>query len=213
MKFVPTEVEDCTVVVTDRYHDDRGFFQELYQEDKYQHGGILDKVEQHWRQTNWSRSNKNVLRGIHLAQYAKLVTCISGRIWDLVVDLRPTSPTFLKWVGVELCPDEPKQVYVPPGCGHGFVALEDNSNVVYLQSGLYASQGELNVMYNEPNLNIAWPGENHIISERDKGSNPLWTVLLCLEESVDFALNDKLQEVWVQSLSPEDQAEWRARNS
>jgi len=206
MKFIPTEVQDCMVVVTERYHDDRGFFQELYEEDKYQHG--LDHVEQRWQQVNWSLSNKNVLRGIHVAQYAKLVTCIAGKIWDLVVDLRSKSPTFLKWIGVELCLGDAKQVYVPPGCGHGFVALEDNTNVVYMQSGRYAKQGELTIMYNEPNLKIQWPGENHIISQRDKDAQPLWSFQMCLEDEMDFALNDRLQRVWMDSLPPEDRAEW-----
>jgi dTDP-4-dehydrorhamnose 3,5-epimerase len=208
MKFIPTAVEDCVVVRMDRHPDDRGYFQELYEEDKYQHGGILDKVEQRWQQVNWSVSKKNVLRGIHCAEYAKLVTCISGRIWDLVVDLRPKSPTFLKHIGVELHPDEPTQVYVPPGCGHGFVSLEDNSNVVYMQSGRYAKQGELTVMYNEPNLKIEWPGENHIISVRDAQASPLWCMLTCLEDETDFALSDKLQRVWVDSLPSEERAEW-----
>lgn len=172
MKFIPTDVEHCTVVMMDRYHDNRGFFQELYEQEKYSNH-ILTQPGQHWQQTNWSVSNKNVLRGIHVANYAKLVTCVSGKVWDLVVDLRADSPTFLKHVGVELSPDEPKQVYVPPGCGHGFVSLEDNSSVVYMQTGRFAEEGELTVMYNEPDLNIQWPGENHTISDRDKGGQPL----------------------------------------
>jgi len=189
MKFSPTEVEDCTVVMIDRYHDDRGFFQELYEQDKYTHGISL----LNWQQTNWSVSNKNVLRGIHVAQYAKLVTCVSGKIWDLVVDLRSGSPTFLKYVGVELTPDEPKQVYVPPGCGHGFVALEDNTSVVYMQTGRFAKEGELTVMYNEPNLKIQWPGEGHIISNRDKEAQPLWSFQLCVDAEMNYAQNDHLQ--------------------
>lgn len=177
MKFIPTDIEGCMVVMMDRYHDDRGFFQELYEQDKYSNH-ILTQPGQHWQQTNWSVSNKNVLRGIHVANYAKLVTCVSGKIWDLVVDLRTDSPTFLKHIGVELSLDDPKQVYVPAGCGHGFVALEDNSSVVYLQTSLFANEGELTVMYNEHNLNIQWPGDNHIISERDKCGQSLWSLWL-----------------------------------
>jgi len=207
MKFIPTDVENCTVVMMDRYHDDRGFFQELYEQDKYTHGIEL----LNWQQTNWSVSNKNALRGIHVANYAKLVTCVSGKIWDLVVDLRTNSPTFLKYVGVELTPDEPKQVYVPPGCGHGFVSLEDNSSVVYMQTGRYAQDGELTVMYNEPNLAIQWPGENHTISERDKGGQPLWSFQMCLSEKIDYKMNDELQSVWVASLPPENQEEWNKK--
>jgi dTDP-4-dehydrorhamnose 3,5-epimerase len=163
MNFINTNIEQCTIAIMDRHHDDRGFFQELYEQEKYK-----DQIKDNWQQTNWSFSNKNVLRGIHVANYAKLVTCISGKIWDLVVDLRPKSPTFMNHIGVELNPDEPKQVYVPPGCGHGFVALENNSSVVYMQTGRFAKEGESTIMYNDPNLNIIWPGENHIISDRDK---------------------------------------------
>jgi len=209
MKFTPTDVEHCTVVMMDRYYDDRGFFQELYEQDKYTHG--IDSLN--WQQTNWSVSNKNVLRGIHVANYAKLVTCVSGKVWDLVVDLRPDSSTFLKYVGVELSPDEPKQIYVPPGCGHGFVALEDNSSVVYMQTGRFAKEGELTVMYNEPNLNIQWPGDNHIISERDKSGQPLWSFQMCLDVDMDYQLNDQFQSVWVASLPPESQEEWNKKYS
>lgn len=177
MKFIATDVQGCTVVMIDRYHDNRGFFQELYQQDKYSEH-ILP--EGHWQQVNWSVSNKNVLRGIHVANYSKLVTCISGKVWDLVVDLRPDSPTFMKHVGVELSPDNPKQIYVPSGCGHGFVSLEDNSSVVYMQSGRFAEEGESTVMFNEPSLSITWPGEDHIISDRDKSGIPLWAYHMCL---------------------------------
>jgi dTDP-4-dehydrorhamnose 3,5-epimerase len=163
MKFNTTDVENCFIVMMDRYHDNRGFFQELYEQDKYS-----EILSENWQQTNWSVSNKNVLRGIHVANYAKLVTCITGKIWDVVVDLRPNSTTYTKYVGVELTPDEPKQIYVPSGCGHGFVSLEDNSSVVYMQTGRFAEQGEITIMYNEPLLNIPWPGENHTISKRDE---------------------------------------------
>jgi dTDP-4-dehydrorhamnose 3,5-epimerase len=215
MKFNATDVIDALVIEMDRHHDHRGFFQELYAEDTYQkhlQSPLLDYAKtMHWEQVNWSHSNKNVLRGIHAAQYAKLVTCVSGRIWDCVVDLRGNSPTFMRWFAVELSPDEPKQVYVPAGCGHGFVALEDNSTVIYMTEGLYRIRGELTVAYNEPNLNIPWPGEDHIISERDQGGNPLWCYQLCVEKQMNYVQNDELQENWVNSLSPEDQAECRRK--
>lgn len=207
MRFVPTDVADCTVVEMDRYFDDRGFFQEIYQADNY-----LDlPIKFVPQQMNCSLSKKNVLRGIHYAEYAKLITCVSGRIWDMVVDLRSDSPTFLKHIGVELSDDNPKQVYVPAGCGHGFVALEDNSKVIYSTDGLYAKLGELTVMYNEPNLNIPWPGKDHIISERDKGGNPLWAFQLCVEAEMNYVQNDHFQDVWLKTFSPEEQAEWRKK--
>lgn len=215
MNFNATDIVDALVIEMDRHPDHRGFFQELYEEDKYHphlQSPLLDYSQHmHWQQVNWSHSNKNVLRGIHVAEYPKLVTCITGKVWDCVVDLRGKSPTFLRWFGVELSPQEPKQVYVPAGCGHAFVALEDNSSVVYLTGGLYRIRGELTVMYNEPNLNIPWPGQNHIVSERDQGGQPLWSFQLCVEKDMNFIQNDELQEKWVQSLSPEDQADWRKK--
>lgn len=216
MKFVPAStVKDAMVVVMDRHHDDRGFFQEIYEEDNYYHGldtPWLDANKRiRWQQSNWSVSNKNVLRGIHVAPYAKLVTCVSGRIWDVVVDCRSKSPTFLKHFAIELHPGEPKQVYVPPGCGHAFLALEDNSSVIYMQSGRYAKEGEIPVIYNEPNLNIPWPGENYILSERDREAGALWSMQLCIDEEIDYFVNDQLQKVWIESRPPEEQEEWRQK--
>lgn len=169
MKFIETKIQDCKIIFDDRHYDDRGYFQELYQKEKYSDFGILDE----WNQVNWSLSNKNVLRGIHLAKYAKLVTCVSGEIWDLVIDLRSNSPTFLNWIGIELNSNKSTQVYVPAGCGHGFVAFQDNTSVVYMQSGMFSKQGEFTLKYDDINLKINWPGENHIISDRDKNAYSL----------------------------------------
>lgn len=167
MNFVETNVKDCVVVHCDRHHDQRGFFQELFEKDKYAQGQIQKFSS--WQQVNWSHSECNVLRGIHYAEYSKLVTCIVGKIWDVVVDLRPNSPSFLKWTAVDLSSDESKQMYVPPGCGHGFYAY-DKSEVCYLQSGLFAKQSELTVRFDDTGLKVSWPGKDHIISERDKSA-------------------------------------------
>lgn len=167
MHFIETDVKDCVVVNCDRHHDDRGFFQELFEKDKYATGQIQKFST--WQQANWSFSKENVLRGVHYANYSKLVTCIVGKIWDIVVDLRPDSSSFLKWTAVELSGDNQKQMYVPPGCGHGFYAYE-NSMVVYLQSGLYAKQSELTIRFDDEGLGITWPGKNQTISERDQSA-------------------------------------------
>lgn len=161
IKIENTFIDGCKIIECDRYFDSRGQFQELFEEDKYQ----ITSVK--WRQVNWSISNKNVLRGIHLAEYAKLVTCVSGKIWDFVVDFRKDSKTFLQHIGIELSAEESKQVLVPEGCGHGFVALEDKSSVVYLQTSTFAKSGEKTILYSDPKLNINYPGNNWIISERD----------------------------------------------
>lgn len=175
MQIVQTEVNDCVIVHCDRYHDERGFFQELFEKDKYAQGQ-MQKFSA-WQQANWSFSKENVLRGIHYANYSKLVTCIVGKIWDVVVDFRPTSSSFLKWTAVELSGDNSKQMYVPPGCGHGFYAHE-NAMVAYLQSGLFAKQSEYTVKYDDVDLGVTWPGQNHIISDRDKSALSLPQFLL-----------------------------------
>lgn len=173
-KINDTIINDCKIIECNRYFDDRGQFQELFEENKYKE--IISQQDQsiehgiyktRWKQANWSVSKKNVLRGIHVANYAKLVTCVSGKIWDFVVDFRKKSPTFLQYVGVELSASENKQIFVPSGCGHGFVSLEENSSVVYLQTDTFAKFGEKTVSYCDSSLNIKYPGENWIISERD----------------------------------------------
>lgn len=171
MQIELTHVKDCFVVTCDRHEDNRGFFQELFENNKY--GMESDEFEprvgyvsKSWKQVNWSHSYPNVLRGVHYAEYEKLVTCITGKIWDVVVDLRPSSPTYLAWVAQELSKDNMKQMFVPKGCGHGFYAFEE-SNVVYLQTGLFAVKGEHTIKYDDPTLGIHWPGQNQIISSRD----------------------------------------------
>ena len=158
-----TSIIGCKILECDRHFDSRGQFQELYQDDNYKKVGIYLE----WKQANWSISNKNVLRGIHVANYAKLVTCVSGTIWDFVVDFRRNSDTFLQHIGIELAATEPRQILVPEGCGHGFVSLENDSAVVYLQSDIYANAGEITVKYSDSILNLKYPGENWIISDRD----------------------------------------------
>ena len=158
------EVQGAFIVLPKRYNDHRGYFQEHFNSETYK-----DKVKS-CQQVSFSKSNKNVIRGLHCSQYGKLVQCLQGSIVDHVVDLRPDSPTYLKWAAIELSYDVPKQVYIPPGCGHGFYSKEDNSLVVYCQEGIFNSPTEMNVNPFDPKINISWPGNNHIISEQDKNS-------------------------------------------
>jgi dTDP-4-dehydrorhamnose 3,5-epimerase len=168
MIFEETSISGCYVITPDRFHDDRGFFQEFFQYEKYCNGLKLPDLK--WEQTNWSSSKKNVLRGIHVAKYAKLVSCVSGKIWDFVVDFRNGSHSYLKHFGIELDSNSGKQIYVPDGCGHGFVSLENNSNVVYLQTKMFEKSGEVSVYYKDAGLGIKYPGKNHIVSDRDKNA-------------------------------------------
>lgn len=173
---IATQVKDCFLFDLERFVDDRGFFQECFKYSKYEN--FLDfGMSFNWKQMNWSNNRKNSLRGIHVAPYGKLVTCVAGKIWDCVVDLRQNSPTFLKMYSVELSKDQPKQIFVPPGCGHAFVSLEDCTSVVYLQSQEFTPNKELTLDYKDAFLNIGWPGENHVLSPRDKNGMSLKEVL------------------------------------
>lgn len=179
MKVNRTKIKDCLVVEGDRHFDHRGFFQEIYNDEHAYDAALHERPgipRLYWSaQTSFSNSKKNVLRGLHRAEYAKLVTCISGKVFDVVVDLRSNSPTFKEWVGVELSQDNSFQIYVPPGCGHGFLALEDNSSVLYMQSNVWRGK-DVNIRYDDPDLNISWPKPrldefglaHYILSEKDQ---------------------------------------------
>lgn len=149
VKFSTNEVEGSLVVECDRHFDSRGFFQELYNCDKYFPDSRIV-----WKQVNCSYSLKSVLRGLHLAPYAKLVSCVKGRIFDVCLDMRENSPTYMRYAWVELTADNQKQLFVPGGCAHGFLALED-SLVTYMQADLWTPKEEFNLKYND--FGIEWP--------------------------------------------------------
>jgi dTDP-4-dehydrorhamnose 3,5-epimerase len=169
-KVTHLEVTDCFVLEGARYHDERGFFTELFNETKTK--DISEKLKP-CKQVSLSQSKANVLRGIHTSQYSKLVACLSGRLIDYVIDLREDSPTYLKWVSVELDPQNGKQLYVPPGCGHMFVALEDNTLMCYIQSGTFNPPFEMEVNFADPQIGIKLPNDDisiYTISEKDRNS-------------------------------------------
>lgn len=173
---IATQVKDCFLFELERFVDDRGFFQECFRTSKYE--PFLDfGMSFNFKQMNWSNNRKDALRGIHVAPYGKLVTCMDGKIWDCVVDLRPQSETFLKVYSVELSLEGPRQIFVPPGCGHAFVSLEDCTSVIYLQTQEYTQKKEVVLDYKDQVLKIQWPGSNHIVSPRDKAGMPLQDVL------------------------------------
>jgi len=155
-----TRIDGAIVITPDRHADERGFFEELFRSSIY--------PEWAWKQVNHSFSHLGVLRGIHVSPYAKLVTCIKGYILDVVVDLRPTSPTYLKWEMIQISAGNGRQVYIPANCGHAFLAL-DNSDVVYLQGGEYVGN-ERNINYADPKIGIEWPKRDFILSDKDKNA-------------------------------------------
>ena len=168
MERIETGVKDLVVIEPQVYGDDRGFFYEFYNEDKFAEIGIDTK----FKQGNYSRSQKGVLRGLHFQNspkpMAKLVRCTRGRLWDVAVDLRKDSPTYLKWFGLELSDENKKMLFVPEGFGHGFYALED-CDLAYLTSNTYDGDLDANVMWNDEAFGIEWPIEGEpTLSGRDQ---------------------------------------------
>jgi dTDP-4-dehydrorhamnose 3,5-epimerase len=154
------------------FTDERGFFAETYSLDRYRQCG----VEETFVQDNLSLSRRNVLRGLHGdARMAKLVGVLRGSIFDVLVDLRPQSPTYRRWFGTMLDGQKATQIYVPKGFLHGFLALEDGTLVAYKQSAPYDPAQEFSIAWNDPNLGIEWPlaGRQPILSDRDAASPTL----------------------------------------
>jgi dTDP-4-dehydrorhamnose 3,5-epimerase len=163
----PTRIEDVVVVDTDFFQDQRGFFIESYHKKRFiEHGIPYEFV-----QDNHSRSARGVLRGFHYqddtAPMGKLVRCTAGRILDVAVDLRVGSPTCGRWVAVELSAESMRQIMVPHGFGHAFVALEDGSEVLYKCTGYYTPSAEGTVAWNDPEIGVEWPISDPLISARD----------------------------------------------
>ena len=163
-----TGISGLVVVEIEAAWDERGFFLESWNKRDFAATGLNAEFVQ----DNHSRSTKGVLRGIHYqdmrAPIAKLVRCTVGAIWDVGVDLRVSSPTFGKWVGVELSAENQKQFYLPVGLGHGFVTLTEYAEVQYKQTDYYAPSAEGCVMWNDLDLAIDWPIKAPLLSGRDQ---------------------------------------------
>lgn len=167
MKKIPTIFPDVFVIEPDVFQDDRGFFLESYSYLKYKDLGI----NYHFVQDNHAKSKINTLRGLHFALspgQVKLVRCTQGSIWDVIVDIRPNSPNFKQWEGVELTSKNYLQVIIPVGYAHGYSVLSETAEVQYKVSDYYNPDREKEVFWNDPSLNIDWKVENPIISNRDK---------------------------------------------
>ena len=151
------------------FRDDRGFFFESYSAQRYQAAGLPEV----WVQDNHSLSARGTLRGLHYQSspgQAKLVRVTRGRVFDVMVDIRPGSPTFGKWHGLEVDSEEHFQVYIPVGFAHGFCVLSDFAEVQYKVSTPYNGATECAVRWNDPELGVVWPITDPILSDRDKTS-------------------------------------------
>ena len=153
--------------------DERGFFVETYREADLPGLGIPD----HFVQENHSRSRRDTVRGLHFQAgpgQAKLVRVARGEIWDVIVDLRPGSPTMGQWTAVTLDDVAHRMLYVPTGFAHGFCVVSDVADVIYLVSTYYDATLERAVAWDDPELAIPWPAGEPILSERDRHNGRLW---------------------------------------
>ena len=172
MKVQPTQIAGVLIVEPDVFGDDRGFFMESYNEREMRKIGI----DAHFVQDNHSRSQRNVLRGLHYQvrqPQGKLVRVVSGTVFDVAVDIRRNSPTFRKWVGVELSAENKRMFWMPPGMAHGFIVLSDSADFLYKATDYYAPEFERTILWNDPDLGIEWPlvGEP-VLSSKDAAGLP-----------------------------------------
>jgi dTDP-4-dehydrorhamnose 3,5-epimerase len=167
LKVIKTGMEGFLVIEPDVFSDDRGFFLETFQSDRYKAVGITDSFVQ----DNQSRSTRGILRGLHFLvkqPQAQLITVLRGRVFDVGVDIRPKSATFGRWFGAELSDSGgARQIYMAPGFAHGFCVLSDFADLHYKTSLIYDPGDEGGIVYNDPEIGIQWPINTPILSRRD----------------------------------------------
>jgi dTDP-4-dehydrorhamnose 3,5-epimerase len=174
MIFTQTSIPGAYIIDVELYTDDRGWFARTYCKSEFEKIGHQDE----WVQTNHSYTSEiGSIRGMHFQHppYAeiKTVRCIAGKVYDVIVDLRANSPTFLKWFGVELSAENKRTIYIPKGVAHGFQVLIENSELIYCHTTAYNKQSEGAVLYNDEMIEIKWPLPVTNISSKDKGYNSL----------------------------------------
>jgi len=167
MKVTDTEVIGVKLVEPKVFGDERGFFLETFQQDRYRE---MLEIDLDFVQDNHSRSSRNVLRGLHFQTskpQGKLVRVVRGEVFDVVVDIRPESATFGKWVGVHLSESNKNQLWVPPGLAHGFVVISEFADFEYKCTDYYDPKNEGCLIWNDPEIGIQWPVETPLLSEKD----------------------------------------------
>lgn len=169
MEFAETPVAGAYVIDVKRLGDERGYFGRLWCEREMREQGLVA----HIKQSNIGFSPlAGTLRGLHYQtpphEEIKIVRCTRGAVFDVVVDLRPDSPTFKKWYGLELNPDNASMLYVPEGCATGYLTLQPDSEIYYHTSAFYAPDHATGVRHDDPAFGIEWPGEPAVMSDADK---------------------------------------------
>ncbi len=167
MRTIPTAVDGVVIIEPRVFEDDRGYFMEVWHEGRYREAGI----GRSFVQENHSRSIRGTIRGLHYQverPQGKLIRVTRGTIYDVAVDMRQSSPTFGKWVGVELSADDPRFLWIPAGCAHGFCVTSDVADVSYLCTELYAPALERTLDWNDPAVGVTWPIDGEpLLSAKD----------------------------------------------
>ncbi len=167
MQIVETQIKDLLVIQPDVFKDDRGYFFECYNEERFFKEGLTMRFVQ----DNESKSAKGVLRGLHFQKppfaQGKLVRVVKGAVMDVAVDLRSGSPTYGKWHSVVLSEEDKTMFWIPEGFAHGFVTLQDDTIFQYKCTNVYNKASEGSIRWNDPDINIDWNIENPILSEKD----------------------------------------------
>lgn len=169
MQVTHLHLSGLKLIIPKIFCDDRGFFFESYSKDVYEQMGISTPFVQ----DNASFSKQRTIRALHYQSFpgqAKLISCVQGKIWDVAVDIRPDSPTFGKWEGVELDDQTHKQLFIPIGFAHGYCVLSDTALVHYKVSSVYNPKTECSIRWNDPSFGIHWPVHDPILSLRDQQS-------------------------------------------
>ncbi len=167
MHAIPTEIPDCVIIEPRVFKDERGEFFESFNADKF---AELVGVSANFVQDNQSQSHRGVLRGLHYQierAQGKLVRVVSGAVYDVAVDLRRSSETFGRWVGVHLNEENQRMFWVPPGFAHGFITTSERATFLYKTTDYYAPQHERTLAWNDPHIAIDWPAIPPIVSAKD----------------------------------------------
>ncbi len=165
--FSNLEISGLALVEPRVFPDDRGFFLESYKESDFARAGIPFRFVQ----DNHSLSARNVIRGLHFQRppraQGKLVRVIRGRVWDVAVDIRKDSPTYKRWIGIELSDENHRMLFIPPGFAHGFLALTDDVHLLYKCTEEYDAALDGGVRWDDPDIGVAWPVRDPVISDKD----------------------------------------------
>jgi dTDP-4-dehydrorhamnose 3,5-epimerase len=168
MHFTPSPtLPEIIIIGPELFQDDRGYFTEMYHQAKFENAGIKGNFVQ----DNRSRSLQGTIRGLHYQlgkPQGKLIWTLSGKVFDVAVDIRRRSPTFGKWLGIMLSSENKKGIYIPPDFAHGFCVLSEEAEIFYKCTEFYSPENERSIRWDDPELAIDWPIKNPILSDKDR---------------------------------------------